>query len=168
MGAIFTLYTPLEPSIYSLGGIILALGMLAVARLYHYILNVLWFFRISLLVEIVLTLAILYFLFYEYNYQSALIMYIGYQVTFVFGSYLMRAETLLLKTDALLTKVDTVKQVGYLVGMALSYVFYKVLTSQGIVHNQMQVYHLHYLLLSIELIVIVHLFKSFERSDHDL
>ena len=37
IGAIFTLYVPLEPSIYSLGGVILAMGMLLVARLYHYI-----------------------------------------------------------------------------------------------------------------------------------
>lgn len=168
VGAIFTLYTPLEPSIYSLGGILLALGMLTVARLYHYILNALWFFRLSLLVEVVLTFAILYFLFYEYNYQSALIMYIGYQVTFVFGSYLIRAETLLLKSDALLTKVDTIKQVGYLVGMALSYLFYKILNMQGMVENQTQVYMLHYLLLTIELIVIVLIFKSFERSHDDL
>ena len=44
VGAIFTLYTPLEPSIYSLGGVILALAMLIVARPYNYILNALWSF----------------------------------------------------------------------------------------------------------------------------
>ena len=54
VGAIFTLYAPLEPSIYSLGGVVLALGMLFIARLYHYILNADWFFRISLVVEVLL------------------------------------------------------------------------------------------------------------------
>ena len=168
VGAIFTLYAPLEPSIYSLGGILLALGMLMVARFYHYILNTLWFFRISLIVEIVMVVAILFFLIKQYNYQTALIMYIGYQVTFVFGSYLIRAETLLLKTDTLLTKVDTVKQIGYLVGMGISYLFYKLLDTQGIIQNQEQVYMLHYLLIGIELVVIWLIFKSFTRSKNDL
>jgi hypothetical protein len=163
VGAIFTLYAPLEPSIYSLGGILLAVGMLIVARFYHQILNAQWFFRISLLVEIVLLFAILYFVFNQYNYQTALIMYIGYQVTFVFGSYLVRVETLLLNTDVLLTKLDTAKQLGYLVGMGVSYGFYKVLTQLGIDANQDQVYTLHFLLLLVELIVIGLILKSFKR-----
>lgn len=163
VGAIFTLYAPLEPSIYSLGGIILAMGMLGVSRLYSHILNAHWFFRISLFVEIVLLIAILYFLLNQYNYQTALIMYIGYQITFVFGSYLVRAETLLLKTDALLTKLDTVKQLGYLCGMAISYLFYQILDAQNITQNQEQIYLLHYLLIAIECMVIILIFKSFKR-----
>jgi hypothetical protein len=163
VGAIFTLYAPLEPSIYSLGGVILALAMLIVARFYNYILNALWFFRISLLVEVVLVLAILYFLYSSYSYQTALLMYIGYQVTFVFGSYLIRAETLLLKTDTLLTKVDTAKQLGYLLGMGVSYLFYKVVKAYGIESNQTQVYDLHFLLLAIEVAVIILIWKSFKR-----
>ena len=163
VGAIFTLYTPLDPSIYSLGGIALAIAMLLVARVYNHILNTTWFFRISLFVEVVLLLAILFFLIYQYNYQTALVMYIGYQITFIFGSYLVRAETLLLKTDTLLTKLDTAKQLGYLSGMLLSYLFYKLLELQGITQNQEQVYLLHYLLVAIESIVIVLIFKSFKR-----
>lgn len=163
VGAIFTLYAPLEPSIYSLGGILLALAMLLLARMYHRILNALWFFRISLFVEVALLLAILFFLLNQYNYQTALVMYIGYQITFVFGSYLVRAETLLLKTDTLLTQLDTAKQLGYLVGMGVSYVFYKILSTQSITQNQEQVYVLHYLLLCIECVVIVLIFKSFKR-----
>ena len=85
VGAIFTLYAPLDPSIYSLGGVLLAVAMLIVARFYHTILNAKWFFRISLFVEVVLLLAMLYFLYTSYNYQTALLLYIGYQVTFVFG-----------------------------------------------------------------------------------
>ena len=163
VGAIFTLYAPLQPSIYSLGGVLLAIGMLIVARFYHTILNANWFFRISLFVEVILLLAMLYFLYASYNYQTALILYIGYQITFVFGSYLIRAETLLLKTDVLLTKLDTVKQLGYLLGMGVSYIFYEVLTHYGIDDNQPQVYDLHFLLIAVELIVIVLICKSFKK-----
>jgi len=163
VGAIFTLYAPLEPSMYSLGGVILALAMLIVARFYNRILNALWFFRISLFVEVVLLIAILYFLYNAYSYQTAFLIYIGYQITFVFGSYLIRAETLLLKTDTLLTKLDTAKQLGYLLGMGLSYLFYKVVKAYGIESNQEQVYDLHFLLLAIEVIVIVLILKSFKR-----
>ncbi len=163
VGAIFTLYAPLEPSIYSLGGVLLAVGMLLIARLYHTILNVKWFFKISLLVEVVLLLAMIYFIYSSYNYQTALILYIGYQITFVFGSYLIRAETLLLKTDALLTKLDTAKQLGYLLGMGVSYIFYKILTEYNIKNNQDQVYDLHFLLIGIEIVVIFLILKSFRR-----
>ena len=163
VGAIFTLYAPLEPSIYSLGGVLLALAMLIVARFYNHILNALWFFRISLFVEVVLLFAILYFLYKEYSYQTALLMYIGYQITFVFGSYLIRAETLLLKTDILLTKLDTAKQLGYLLGMGVSYIFYKVVKAYGIESSQAQVYDLHFLLLAVEIAVIILIVKSFKK-----
>ena len=163
VGAIFTLYTPLEPSIYSLGGIALALGLLIVARLYHRILNTIWFFRISLFVETVLLLAMLYFLYKPYTYQTALILYLGYQITFVFGSYLVRVETLLLKTDELLTRLDTAKQLGYLAGMGLSYLFYKIIEHYGITDHQKQVYDLHYLLVLLEILIILMIFKSFKR-----
>lgn len=163
VGAIFTLYAPLETSIYSLGGVLLAVSMLIVARFYHTILNAEWFFRISLFVELVLLLAILYFLYASYTYQTALLLYIGYQLTFVFGSYLIRAETLLLKTDTLLTKLDTAKQLGYLLGMGLSYILYKTFTHYGIDKSQDQVYILHFLLIAIEVLVIVLIWKSFKK-----
>ncbi len=163
VGAIFTLYAPLEPSIYSLGGVFLALAMLIVARFYKQILNAEWFFRISLFVEVVLVIAILYFLYHQYTYQTALLMYIGYQITFIFGSYLIRAETLLLKTDELLTQLDTAKQLGYLFGMGISYIFYKILEFYSVESNQIQVYNLHFLLLGVEIIVIFLILKSFRR-----
>jgi len=162
VGAIFTIYAPIEPSIYSIGGVMMAFAMLIVARAYKYILNTLWFFRISMMVEIVLLLAIGYFLLYPYTYQTALLVYIGYQITFVFGSYLVRAETLLLSTDELLTKVDTAKQLGYLIGMVLSYLFYKIIKHYGITSNQDQVYHLHIYLMIVEIVIISLVWKSFK------
>jgi len=163
VGDIFTLYAPLEPSVYSLGGVLLAMGMLLVARLYHHILNARWFFYISLGVETLLLLAMLYFLLFPYTYQTALIIYIGYQITFVFGSYLIRVETLLLEKDTLLTKLDTAKQLGYLLGMGASYLFYKLLSFYSISENQTQVYYLHFLLIVVEVLVIGLIFKSFKR-----
>lgn len=163
VGAIFTLYAPLEPSIYSIGGIVLALAMLFVARLYNQILNANWLFRISLFVEIVLLCAILYFLYYSYNYQTALMMYIGYQITFVFGSYLVRAETLLLKENEILSRLDTAKQLGYLLGMGISYLVYQTLAYLGISQNQSQIYTIHVILAGVEMVVILLIFKSFRR-----
>lgn len=163
VGAVFTLYAPLEPSIFSIGGVVLALGMLLVARLYTHILNAQWFFTISFFVELVMLCAMLYFLYTSYNYQTALLLYIGYQFTFVFGSYLTRAETLLLHTDTLLTQLDTAKQLGYLLGMGVSYLFYRVLKTYDINNSQEQVYCLHFLLISIEVLVLVLIWKSFKR-----
>jgi len=163
VGAIFTLYSPLETSVYSLGGIFLAISMLILSRFYHKILNIDWFFRITLGVEIVLLFAIVFFLINQYNYQTALLIYIGYQVTFVFGSYLIRTETLLLKTDKLLTQIDSSKQLGYLLGMGLSYLFYQVLAYNNITSNKEQVYLLHYVLILVEVIIIALIFKSFKR-----
>ena len=163
VGAIFTIYAPLDPSIYSLGGVVLAIAMLIVARLYHHIMTTTWFFRISLFVEVILLLAILYFLLFPYTYQTALLVYIGYQTTFIFGSYLVRAETLLLSSDALLTRLDTAKQLGYLIGMASSYLFYKLIALYGIQSNQDKVYDLHYLLLFAEVVVIWLILMSFKR-----
>ncbi len=163
VGAIFTLYTPLSPSIYSIGGVVLAFGMLAVAKLYHKILNAYWFLRISLMVEVVLLVAMIYFLIYSYSYHSALIIYIGYQITFVFGSYLVRAETLLLQSDTLLSQLDTAKQLGYLLGMGLAYGIYQIFEYYLITSPQQQVYYLHFLLLAIEMVVIWLVFRSFRK-----
>ena len=51
-------------------------------------------------------------------------MYIGYQITFIFGSYLGRVETLLLKEKSVLKAVDISKQAGYMVGLLLSYIIF--------------------------------------------
>ena len=155
VGSIFIIYTPLAPSVYSLGGIVLATLMLIVATFYAKILNNHYFFRISLFVEIILLVMVVYFLLFSYSYQTALMIYIGYQLSFVFGSYLVRAETLALKKDKILTFVDVAKQAGYLIGLAISFSFYKVLEYRfGIMDNQNQVYNLHYLLVIVEVLII--------------
>jgi hypothetical protein len=85
----------------------------------------------------------------------------------MFGSYLVRGETLLLKKDRILTLVDISKQFGYLVGLASSYLFYNFIEYQfNIIDNQSQVFYIHYFLLIIELLVIIFLIKSFEKYKH--
>ena len=167
VGSIFTIYAPLDPSIYSIGGIILAVGMLLVATLYSKILNINYFYKISLFVELVILSVIIGFLLLSFNYQIALFVYIGYQITFMFGSYLVRGETLLIKKDRLLTFIDVAKQFGYLLGLGVSFLFYKFIEYQfQIIDNQTQVFYIHYFLLFIEILVILFLIKSFEKFKH--
>ncbi len=165
VGSIFTLYAPLEPSVYSLGGIVLALGMLFVAKLYHKILTLGYFFAILALVEVVILLAVLYFLLFSYSYISAFLFYASYQFTFIFGSYLMRAETLFLKKRELLSLVDVAKQKGYLAGMLLSYLFYQLLEfTFATTNKEEQVYAMHFLLLFVQMLILYFLVKSFKRN----
>ena len=124
IGSVFIIYSPLEPAIYSIGGIVLALGLMGVALFYEKILNIGYFYIISLFVEVVILAVLISFLIFSYSYEIALCVYIGYQVTFIFGSYLGRVETLLLKKKRILKAVDISKQAGYMIGLLLSYVVF--------------------------------------------
>ena len=87
IGILFTIYQPLsleDQSVYSLGGMVLAIGMIIVARFYDKLLNIKSFFRISLLVEIIMLLTLFIFLYLQYSLASALLIYCGYQLTFIF------------------------------------------------------------------------------------
>ena len=162
VGSIFILYTPLMPSIYSVGGVLLALGMLVVAKFYYKILNIHYFYKVSLFIELILLSVLVYFLLFSYSYTTALIIYIGYQITFVFGSYLVRAETLFLKKTKFLEYVDVAKQKGYLLGMVFSYFFYTFLEKFFEIHDkQVQVYNIHFLLVCVEVMIIYYLIHSF-------
>lgn len=165
VGSVFTLYTPLEPSVFSLGGVVLALAMLVVAKFYVTIMNRHWFYKISLGVEVVMLLLVVYFLLFGYGYMTALLMYIGYQMTFAFGSYLVRAETMLIPSRSILTFLDVAKQKAYLVGMAAAYLFYQVLeTYFGVRENGSQIYTMHFVLVAVECITIALLVKAFRRK----
>ncbi|MGC6428839.1 MAG: hypothetical protein ACON4Y_05815 [Flavobacteriales bacterium] len=164
LGSVFTIYEPLDPKLFSAGGIFLAVSTLAIARFYKKILTANYFYKISLFVEIIVLLIVLKFLIFSFNPITALSIYIGYQITFIFGSYLVRAETLVLNDDKILTKVDSAKQLGYLLGMLVSFCFYQLLEQfMSITSNQEQVYLIHYLLLLIEILVIFFLIKSFKK-----
>ena len=165
IGSIFTIYTPLDPSLFSAGGIFLALAMLYIAKLYSKIMNRHYFYRISLAVEMVMLALVLYFLVFSYSYSTALMVYLGYQATFSFGSYLVRAETMLFKRSMVLTFLDVAKQKGYLAGMVISFLFYKGLEYLlDITESSTQVYDLHFLLLAVELITIFYLLRAFKTK----
>ena len=164
VGSIFVLYTPLMPSVYSIGGVLLALGMLVVAKFYYKILNMHYFYSISLFIELVILSILIYFLLFSYSYITALVIYIGYQITFTFGSYLIRAETLFLKKTKPIELVDIAKQTGYLTGMVLSYFFYLLLEKVfEISDKQVQVYNIHFILILVELLIIYYLIHSFRK-----
>ncbi len=163
VGSIFILYTPLEPSIFSLGGIFLAIGMLVLAKFYSKIMNIEAFFYITLFVEVVVLAFICVFLILNYSYMSALLVYLGYQITFVFGSYLVRMETIALKRTEFISFADVVKQKGYLAGLVLSYLFYKILEYIGIESKQIQVYDLYIGLFILEIFIIYMIFAAFKK-----
>ena len=165
IGILFTIYQPLgDPSIYSLGGMVLAIGMLILAKFYDKLLNIKSFFTISLLVEIIILLTLFIFLFLQYSFTSALLIYCGYQLTFIFGGYLVRAETLVAHDKIFLGKIDVNKQVGYLVGLGASFAFYKALElGFDILDAKIQISILHYFLLCLQSLIIILLVKSFKN-----
>jgi putative membrane protein len=179
VGSTYVLYSDnIDPSIYSLGGIVLASLMMLVSLIYSKILNNHYFFRISLFVEVVLFIMVLYFLIFSYSPLTSLLIYCGYQLSFVFGSYLIRAETLALKNNKILTWVDLSKNAGYLVGLAISFFFYKIIELDfnfqimnyeirglNITDNNLQVYNIHYLLVFLEIVIIYSLIKSFRKEN---
>jgi len=165
IGILFTIYTPLTPTTYSLGGIILAASMLIIARFYEQLLNIKSFYYISLMVELIMLLTIIIFMILKYSLISALIIYILYQFTFIFGSYLLRAETIVAKDKSLLSKIDVYKQVGYLLGLCLSFIFYKILENNYVITDtKNQIIFLHYILLILQIIIISFLQLSFSSN----
>ena len=165
IGILFTIYQPLkDPSIYSLGGVFLAIGMLIIAKFYDKLLNIYSFLNISLLVEIVILLTLLIFLILKYSLTSAILIYCGYQLTFIFGGYLVRAETIIAHDKYLLSKIDVNKQVGYLIGLISSYCYYKVLEyGFDISDGKIQISILHYFLILLQILIIFYLKLSFKK-----
>ena len=165
VGILFTIYNPLDPEVYSLGGIILASAMLVLAKFYEKLLNIKSFYFISVLVEACMLIAVLVFLILNYSLVSALIIYILYQFTFIFGGYLVRAETLVAQNKELLAKIDINKQIGYLLGLALSFLIYKVLeNSFNISETKDQIIVLHYILLILQFSILAFLLLSFDKK----
>ena len=163
VGIIFTIYKPLEdPSIYSIGGIVLASAMLIIAKFYEKLLNIRKFFQISIVVEVIMLITLLVFMSLQYTFSSALLVYIGYQFTFIFGGYLVRAETLVAQDKELLGKIDVNKQLGYLIGLGASFLFYKTLEyGFDVAEAKTQINILHYFLVALQSLIILVLANSF-------
>lgn len=164
IGAVFTLYEPLSPATFSAGGIGLALATLVIATQYHRIFNPFWFFRLSLGVEVIILLGVLGVLVYPIERPLALFVYLGYQVTFALGSYLVRCETLLVVEQRRLTQLDVAKQIAYLLGMGSSWLGYLLIeTELGLTTKASQVVIIHWPLLAVQGGVIACLYIAFAR-----
>ena len=163
IGIIFTIYKPLEdPAIYSIGGIVLACGMLLIAIFYEKLLNIRGFFWISIGVELIMLITVLIFILLKTNFLSALLIYAGYQLTFIFGGYLVRAETLVAEDKKLLRNIDVSKQLGYLLGLGASFLFYKTLEyGFDVAEAKIQISILHYFLVGLQSVIILVLANSF-------
>ena len=62
----------------------------------------------------------------------------------------------------LLGKIDVNKQLGYLVGLGASFIFYKILEyGFEIIEPKIQISILHYFLISLQTLIILLLIKSF-------
>lgn len=165
IGILFKIYEPLDPEIYSVGGMVLAVAMIVVAKFYEQLLNIKSFYRISMLVESVMLLTVLSFLVLQFSLTSALLIYCGYQLTFIFGGYLVRAETLVTHRKELLSQIDVNKQVGYLVGLGASFLFYKVLDmGLEIDDPKEQITILHYFLILLQSIILMLVISSFKKG----
>ena len=166
IGMLFTIYDPLDPLVYSAGGIFLAIAMLIIAKFYDKLLNIKSFYYISLMVELMMLFTVIIFVLLQFSLVSALLIYIGYQFTFTFGGYLVRAETLVAQDKELLGKIDFNKQLGYLLGLAASFLFYETLkVGFEIVEPKIQISILNYVLIVLQCFIICFLIRSFSRIE---
>lgn len=162
LGAVFTLYEPLSPATFSAGGVGLALATLVVATQYRRLFTLRWFYGLSLAVELIILLGIAGVLLLPLAQPLALFVYLGYQITFAFGGYLVRCETLVFVDRQLLTQLDIAKQAAYLLGMALSWLFYALLEeSFQVIDKTDQVVAMHLPLLLVQIAVILALIVAF-------
>jgi hypothetical protein len=165
VGIIFTIYEPIDLEVYSVGGMVLAVAMLVVAKFYERLLNIKSFYWISMLVEAVMLFTVISFLVLGFSLTSALLIYCGYQLTFIFGGYLVRAETLVTHRKELLSKIDVNKQIGYLVGLGASFLFYKMLDmGLEITDHKEQIILLHYFLIILQSIILMLVISSFKKG----
>lgn len=163
-GSVFTIYGSLSPITFSVGGIVLALGLMGMAYLYHRLMTLTHFFRFSLFAEIIMFLMIVIFLLFTSYTLTALIVYSAYQLSFMVGGYLVRAETHFARKARIMGWLDIVKQQGYLGGLLLSYGFYKLLEAIKIHTAAIQVFYLHLLLLPLEGVIIFLLIGAFKKE----
>lgn len=167
VGSYITIYSPLDIKTFSIGGIFLAVAMIVIAKYYNKIININYFKKISITVEYCILISLLILLIFSFSYAISLAIYIIYQITFSFGSYLVRTETMLFNEKKIISKLDVIKQQGTLIGMGFSFVFYKLIENYLLIDdNETQVYYVHFVLVIVQLITIVFLTNSFIVRKH--
>lgn len=164
IGSYVTQYEPLKIVDFPIMGIIFSLLAIPIAMMYKKIMTINYFYQFSLFVEAIMMIWIIAFLMDPFSYQIALLIYIARQVTFLFGDFLGRAETIFIKKTEILSSIDVAKQLGAISGMIISVVFYKILEHKFfITENEPQVFYIHFLLCIIEISIILLLVKAFQK-----
>ena len=124
-----------------------------------------WFFRLSIAVELITLSGVTAVLVLPIALPLALFVYVGYQITFSLGNYLVRCETLLMGSVEQLRQLDIAKQAGYLLGMAAAWAIYTGLEHWLMVSEETaQVVSLHWVLWGLEVLVLAALWRAFNRD----
>lgn len=155
LGTIFTIYALIPPKVYSLGGVSLSVVAWLLTLLYVKLISIKPYKRILLFIEILPFCYILAFLLFPNTFYGALFIYGIYQISFIFGDYLVRSETFIFSQKTLFSSFDKYKQTGYLLGLIVAFIFYSILESWGIEDKQTQVYNIHFLLLLLQIGVFI-------------
>ena len=98
VGSFVIQYEPLKIDDFPIWSIAFSIIAIRIAVVYNKIMKIDYFYKISLLVEVIMLIWIILFLIdpwakenrFENSYQIALIIYIARHITFVFGDYLSR------------------------------------------------------------------------------
>jgi hypothetical protein len=169
-GAVFVIYGILEPSIFSVGGIVLAIGTFSIAKYYSSLMQLRAYYWTTLATEVIILVAALLILILPKSEFLALVYYSMLNLVFVFGTYLMRFESTYFKNSRVLTAIDSAKQIGQLVGLALSWLFYeslKLLKSPvGIEGSWDQIHKLHWIIVAVQLLTFILCLRSFKKIVH--
>ena len=164
IGSYVIQYQPIKIDDYPIMGILFAILTIIIATLYKRIMKIDYFFKFLLIVELIMLIWIIFFLIYPYSYQVALLIYIARNITFLFGDFLGRAETIFLKKTEILSSIDIFKQIGSIFGMILSVLFYKwIEQTYQIFDNESKVYYIHFILIFLQFIIIFLVLKSFKK-----
>jgi hypothetical protein len=164
IGSYVIQYQPIEIDDYPIMGIIFAILTIIIASLYTRIMKIDYFFKFLLIVELIMLTWIIFFLIYPYSYQVALLIYIARSITFLFGDFLGRAETIFLNKTEILSSIDIFKQLGNISGMIISVIFYKWIEQTYLISdNESKVYYIHFILVSLQVIIIFLVLKSFHK-----
>ena len=140
----------------------------ALARKYSRILNIPSYFKILLFIEITTIFIVLIYILFPNQFFGSLIIYVAYQILFMFGGYSLRAETLFLRRVKVLSTLDSLKQIGYLAGLIVATFIYGVLEIMDISDKVEQIYMVHFLLLLFQVVVIYYLVMSFKKLDMEV
>lgn len=168
-GAVFVIYGILEPSVFSVGGLLLSIGTFWIAKYYSSLMRLRAYYWTTVATEVIILFSVILILALPKSSFLALAYYAVLNLVFVFGTYLMRFESTLFRRNRVLSAIDSAKQVGNLLGLALSWMFYESLKmlspSAGAEKSWEQIYKLHWVLIVVQLLTFFLCLRSFEKIE---